>query len=491
MKKESFSLRRKARLLSAVAVGALLLSSCAQDGFDEDERWSSSVKNTQLESPAVEDITIEASADGAQTIISWPVVEGAGGYICSVLDVSDAENPAAVDGIQDSLIDRCTIAVTRAEDTNYKFVITTAGNDKFNNKQAETATEVTFTTFTASYASIPAGADLAEWFANNTIDGTGELCFDLEGGAEYYLSKDLDFYDKQVTLRSNNRTDHAKIKITADASFMTSTGLSFKYIDFDCSASTKPLIRLSATPDPSILGATGSGDYYNIMQPITINTCNVDNMRGTLYYDNKQKYCASVLLITNSVIHFTLDGTGKIYEDALISAYGGHINNFTAQNSTFYNSGSDEAKYFIRYNNSGRCDRAGYTADYINYRNCTFYNIVKGEDGKFANMDGVKNKKTSNFTITNNIFVDCSCGAVARYIMGNSNTSQVTANFSNNTYMYDGVFETENGSSQYDTSGTAIEEDPGFANPAQGDFTISGATQISRGTGDPRWIPAN
>lgn len=486
MKKESFSLRRKARLLSAVAVGALLLSSCAQDGFDEDERWSSSVKNTQLESPAVEDITIEASADGAQTIISWPVVEGAGGYICSVLDVSDAENPAAVDGIQDSLIDRCTIAVTRAEDTNYKFVITTAGNDKFNNKQAETATEVAFTTFTESYASIPAGADLAEWFANNTIDGTGELCFDLEGGAEYYLSKDLDFYDKQVTLRSNNRTDHAKIKITADASFMTSTGLSFKYIDFDCSASTKPLIRLSATPDPSIQGATGSGDYYNIMQPITINTCNVDNMRGTLYYDNKQKYCASVLLITNSVIHFTLDGTGEIYDQALISAYSGHINNFTVQNSTFYNTGSDEATYFVRYNNSGRCTRAGYTADYVNYRNCTLYNIAKS--GQMANYGGLAGQASSNYTVTNNIFVDCGGNEVARRIVAGRVGSGV-ANFSNNTYMFDNDF-TEN-LAGYDNSGTDIKEDPGFANPAQGDFTISGATQISRRTGDPRWIPAN
>lgn len=485
MKKESFSLRRKARLLSAVAVGALLLSSCAQDGFDEDERWSSSVKNTQLESPAVEYITIEASADGAQTIISWPVVEGAGGYICSVLDVSDAENPAAVDGIQDSLIDRCTIAVTRAEDTNYKFVITTAGNDKFNNKQAETATEVTFTTFTASYASIPAGTDLAEWFANNTIDGTGELCFDLEGGAEYYLSKDLDFYDKQVTLRSNNRTDHAKIKITADASFMTSTGLSFKYIDFDCSASTEPLIKLSATPDPSILGATGSGDYYNIMQPITINTCNVDNMRGTLYYDNKQKYCAGVLLITNSVVHFTLDGTGKVYDQALISAYGGHINNFTVQNSTFYNTGSDEATYFVRYNNNGRGTRAGYTADYVNYRNCTLYNIAKS--GQMANYGGLAGQASSNYTVTNNIFVDCGNNQVARRIVAGRVGSGV-ANFSNNTYMFDGAFENTAG---YDDSGTNIEEDPGFANPAQGDFTISGATQISRGTGDPRWIPAN
>ena len=52
----------------------------------------------------------------------------------------------------------------------------------------------------------------------------------------------------------------------------------------------------------------------------------------------------------------------------------------------------------------------------------------------------------------------------------------------------DGTFqEAENPT--YDTSGTMIQEDPQFANPAIGDFTISGATQVARQTGDPRWLP--
>jgi hypothetical protein len=41
----------------------------------------------------------------------------------------------------------------------------------------------------------------------------------------------------------------------------------------------------------------------------------------------------------------------------------------------------------------------------------------------------------------------------------------------------------------YDESGTIIEEDPMFADPSNGDFTISGATQVARQTGDPRWLP--
>ena len=65
--------------------------------------------------------------------------------------------------------------------------------------------------------------------------------------------------------------------------------------------------------------------------------------------------------------------------------------------------------------------------------------------------------------------------------------TQTTAEFENNTYMkIDGTFDNP---SNYDNSGTDIKEDPQFADPANGDFTISGATQVARKTGDPRWLP--
>jgi hypothetical protein len=55
----------------------------------------------------------------------------------------------------------------------------------------------------------------------------------------------------------------------------------------------------------------------------------------------------------------------------------------------------------------------------------------------------------------------------------------------------DGTFQDikEDGSHDYDNSGTTIEEDPQFADWANGDFSISGATQVARQTGDPRWLP--
>lgn len=73
MKKNHFSLRRKAYALMSLAAGVLLFASCAQDGFDE-ESFDSGVYNTQLEAPSTDDIQITASADGTQQTISWPVV---------------------------------------------------------------------------------------------------------------------------------------------------------------------------------------------------------------------------------------------------------------------------------------------------------------------------------------------------------------------------------------------------------------------------------
>jgi hypothetical protein len=96
-------------------------------------------------------------------------------------------------------------------------------------------------------------------------------------------------------------------------------------------------------------------------------------------------------------------------------------------------------------------------------------------------------KPDSYWTMTDCIFYACSSkgGVPRRFLHGKQN--QPTATFANNTYMKtDGTFDDP---TNYDSSGTNIEEDPQFANPAAGDFTISGATQVARQTGDPRWLP--
>ncbi len=492
MIKNHLSLQCKTLSIMCLAIGALAVVSC-DDVYDGNETWSSDVRNTTLASPKAEDITYVASTDGSTVKISWPVVHGAGGYEVSLLDVTDSEHPVVVDSLNNKKIDGCSVTASRNEDTNYLFVIKTLGNDKLNNKDAEESTNSSYTTFTGSIATIPDGTDLATWFESNPVpeDTTGMLCYDLVAGGHYTLSKDIDFTTHQVTLRTTNKSNVATITYTGENSkIKTGTMMQLKYINVDASVSTQPVVELSSTPDESLKGATGKGDYYNIKGAIVFNGCNITGVNNNLFYDGSVKYCVETLFINNCKIHLTSSSATNVKGNAIIYFKSGYANTLQIKNSTLWNTGDADAKYFVQYNNSGRADRAGYTMQYVIFQNNTFYNIAK--QGQWANYSGFNGQKYSNFTVTGNIWGDCGNKQIARRIMGGRGESSYPAgqvNFGNNTYMFNGEFESTNGVVEsYDTSGTAIEEDPGFKDAANGDFTVSGATQLSKKTGDPRWL---
>lgn len=487
MKMNHFSLKGKVRLLSVIAVGAVLLSSCAQDGFDDDERWTSSVTGVTLVSPTADEISVSASADGSQTVISWPVVKGAGGYECTVMDVTDAENPAVVDGIQNSVIDRCQIAVTRVADHNYTFSIKTVGNDKLNNTGAEAATQLTFNSFTAALATIPEG-DITAFIAENPMPDEAqetEMAYDLIAGGHYTMSGSIDFGNKRVQLRTTDQNNPATITMTGNASISTATGLSIKNVNFDCSASTDPFIAYSETPDESTMGViSGSQNYYDIQQSLLIENCKITGVNNYFIYDNNVKYCVGTAIIRNCVVQLTGSDVSGV-----IRFQGGYINDLTIDKSTFYGTAGADAKYFVQYNNSGRNDRGGYASNSITYSNCTFYNVAYS--GQWGNYNGFAGRNTSYWNMTDCIFVNCGSNQITRRFLG-GRTNSANRNFANNTYMYDRAFESTDGSvSGYDDSATAIESDPMFADPANGNFTVGGSEQQTKRTGDPRWLPAN
>ena len=466
----------------AFAVLGLLLASCA-DTYDGDETFSAGVRNTQLSSPAEGDIVITPNTDGDQMTITWPVVYGAGGYDVALYDLSDASTPLVTD-----TIDGCSLTASREEDVNYRLVIRTLGNQKLGNSDAATPTEKLFNSFEASYAAIPEG-DLYQWFQQNPIpdDAAGEsLNFDLTPGGSYTLSGVVDFGKFTVTLRTSDKNNRATITYGDGGGLATSSGFKAKHLVIDCSATTQAVLALSETPDPGILDEEHN-NHYQITDPVSFQNCQISNVVRYFMYDNKQKYCVKTFSMTNCVVKFTPDD--KMSTSAYFQIYdgGGFINDFTATNSTFYAATANKVNYFIRYNNSGRCDRAGYLTNSINLRYCTFYNIAK--EGQMANHSGFDGRATSNYNIVGNIFVDCGSGQVPRRLTGRINTSAVN-NFAYNTYWFDGAPETEGFSSNtYDTSNNALQTDPAFADAANGNFTPTGAEQLERKTGDPRWLP--
>lgn len=510
--KPTWGLLRCKGLALCLCSAALMLASCAQDGYDDDERWESSVKNAQLETPSVDEINISASEDETKTIITWPVVHGAGGYICSLYDISDPENPVVIEDMNEKLVDGCTLTITREEDVKYKFSIRTAGNEKLNNKEALTTSEKEFSTFTPTYTTIPEGVDLYYWFTENPVPEGEEanaiknelyagmgiapedipnqmLNYDLAPNGNYTLSQSLDFLGNKVTLRSSKKTEYANLKIMGEnTSFNTYSSFGLKYLNIDCSESMKGIVELSKTPDEAIKGATGSGDYYNIIGTLTLSGCNIEGVNGNLIYDNNLKYCLRTTMINNCKVHLTSSSLTNVNGNAIIYFKGGFINDLTIQNSTFWNSGDSDAKYLVQYNNSGRSTRAGYTRNSVNQLNCTFYNVAT--KGQWGNYGGFSGQSCSAFTMKDCIFANCS-SEIARRFLGGRYASNMTISFANNTYLHDIATDAYDNEVQYDLSGTAIKTAPDFADPTNGDFTLTSSEQAQKRTGDPRWLPAN
>lgn len=466
-----------------LTAGLLSFASCAE-GVD-DESWSSSVKGEIMKSPGAEELVITKSADESTLTISWPVVEGAGGYLFSLYIVDDPANPVAV-GEENEFVDGCSVNRDLKSDTNYKIVVKTLGNDKYDNKDAESATEVAYSTLVPTFASIPPG-DIYEYFQANPVptEKTGEeIAYVLEGGAQYTMSGQVDFGNQFVTFRGD-KTKHAKVAMTNDASIVISAGgLKVKFIDFDCSGmdaskSESSFIKFDKELDESIKTSKG---YYTIYDPIVIQQCTIKDLPGHLFYDNKKKYVAATGLVDNCIVQ-TATAANDTKNNGLVYFNQGWINDFTVKNSTFYNTSSTDAKYFVRYGSSARCDRAGFTQNFLSFYNNTFYKIAN--KGQWGNYNSFAGRNTSYWYMMDNIFLESGKGEVARRYLG-GRQNQKTAYFDNNTYWYNGATENYN---NYDKSGTVIDADPMLADPANGDFTVGGAEQLARRTGDPRWLP--
>ena len=480
MTTKQLSLHCKSIGMMCLAGGALTMASCAQDDLTG-EQFGSGVRNSQLVAPSADQISVTPSTDGSQQIIAWPVVEGAGGYHAVLTNVDNGEV------VKDTLIDGITFAAQRIEDTNYTLALSVLDNEKLNNKGSEAVTKA-FSTFTATYQVIPDGTDLATYFEEYAVPDEGlttMLCYDLQPGGEYTMSKSVDFGNKQVTLRTTSISNHAKLKFTADnVSIKTGTIFALKNLDIDASQSFDPLISLS-TPDESI---KGTGDYYIVRGALTINGCNITGVNNNLIYDGNKKYCYESVVINNTMAHLTLSSQTNVSGNAVIYFKGGFANTLQVSNSTIWNTGDSDSKYFVQYNNSGRATRAGYNNSNVNFLNCTFYNIAK--TGQWANYGGFNGQKCSYFDVERNIFVDCGNKQVIRRILGGRSASSydvVKTQF--NTYMFDGEFESTGGIVEnYDVTGNCLETDPGFKDAKNGDFTISGSAQLENKTGDPRWI---
>ena len=339
-------------------------------------------------------------------------------------------------------------------------------------------------------AVIDNGSDLKDVIAKFAKDGV----VTLPAGVELTLNEAVELTEP-LTIVSDEKNPAT---IVAKAGFIINEGLTLKNINFECSASTAPFIQLSKTPTikPVTINAWGT-DYnlYLIKEPIEVINCTVSGLKSFFLTDNKidnnGAWFPTTILVDNCLVQLETPANNSNNAYFYTNNGGGFAKDMTVKNSTFYNTTDFGFRYFVRYGGFGITqaqEAFGWEATTLSYENSTFYNVCQN-DGQWGNYNGLAGKTTSYWSMTNCIFWNCSTnGSVPRRFLHGKNygSSPQNKTFLNNTYMKkDGTFQDPQ---NYDESGTNIEEDPNFADPANGDFHISDSKQAELGTGDPRWL---
>ena len=174
--------------LALTGVGALFLTSCAKDGFDE-ETFVSPVTNTQMTSPELtkDNFSSRTNSDGTESIVvTWKAVLGAGGYEYAAYNVDDPDNP--IELVQ-GVLDGVTFTFPKAEDTKYMVSVRTLGNKKLNNTDATEATVYSYSTMIDAKV-IPVGNDIAE-FINASLFQEQRVILSIEAAVKMANTRSL------------------------------------------------------------------------------------------------------------------------------------------------------------------------------------------------------------------------------------------------------------------------------------------------------------
>lgn len=472
-----------------------------QQGFDDNERFSSDVSGVTLESPELNENSFQAlvNTNGEESVkVTWPVVKGAGGYLFNVAIVDDPSNPVEV--VKDSIVDGCSIIFKKKEDTKYEISIKTLGNEKLNNKEAELANNYAYSTLVPAQT-IAEGQELVEFVRANLQNSTQEQGLELLGGKTYYLNEIIDFDLNTVTFRGN-KANRPTIVLGPNGGLMTQGGLKLKFINFDCTETSKIGI-LGLSDNPSATISTEALGYKNdeanqngfvINDPIIIQECNFKNIKNSLLYGNKKPWSLRDFRIVDCIVQLNNPGSSSVIR--LDDGGNGLIKDLTVRNSTFLNLVENKSGYFIRYSNASNAQpkkifgNAGNSSTFTIEHN-TFSHVMSGKD--FAN--NMPNTNTLTTKVQYNIFYD----VFRVYQILQSQAKRYTAD--NIIYGVPGRDPQSTDLDRTDTDGKPYTtlEDPDFEGPFEValnleevngglKFTPRSALALDKKIGDPRWI---
>ena len=222
--------------------------------------------------------------------------------------------------------------------------------------------------------------------------------------------------------------------------------------------------------------------------PIALQSCKITGLPYYLFYDNGQKYAIGTFLIKDCIIG---SNTGS-FGNALIRFAAGIVKDFTMVNSTLYNevAPSNSNFRFIQIStnvgaSSIKPTMETWTGGSLSITNCTFWQA--GKTAQSFNSNNAMGNATDKVTIQNDVFVDSyeNGRIISRFRRGNT-TAVYTGG--QNSQWYDGQLFT--GSQDVTADVAYYTTDPMLTYLGNGEFKMTGSVQITAGTGDPRWLPA-
>lgn len=472
---------------------ALFAVSCAQ-GVD-DEVWTAGVTGVQLESPAADSFVVSFVTDASgveQVKLSWPVVMGAGGYLCNVWNVNDPENPISI--IENQEADGASLYFPLVEDSNFKVSIQTLGNEKFNNTGAASATETTVSTMIEGIpvpVSEDLGAFITKYIADNAetlaaeraADPNHEIAFDLEPGATYTMASVAEC-GLQPTRVRGDRQNKPQVNLTNNAYFETAGGLKIKFLNIDASGLDKEkygVITMDQTPDLE----TGAESCYHCTKPVRIEGCWVKNVLRSFYSQGPSaNWALTEFRMSDCIAQVNCKNNGS--HKSFLWPYGGgkgSILNIYLSNSTIYNiynpADMGSSAYFIQFGyQKGFTKVYGTSNGVFNIQNCTLNRMVPNKD--FGNRVGYE----GSMTFTDNIFYDT---RLIQKVLGRGGAKTTSNNI---------MWCPTNGVDGTDKNNYVSEQDPGFSDAnlnkvldfSQPNGGVNFAPAAGITAGDPRWL---
>ncbi len=485
-------------LQGVILASVMMLASCSK-GFDSDETFSSTVKDSQLTSPTLTkaNFSQKVNSDGSESIqVTWDAVMGAGGYYYRVDNVDGSEPVLLVEGNTD----KSMFLFPKAEDTKYRVTVKTLGNEKLNNKAATEATEFAYSTMIEAQT-IPNGQDIAAFIKANIKDTDDEQAFELEAGGSYEINEEIDFGKYKVTFRGN-KVNYPIVTFGYDGVIRTAASLKVKWIKFDCTGqNSKGVFEGSSNPPSSLEGSNFTGfpdNVYYLQDPIIFQDCWFKNVNKCLFYSGECSWGIEDLRVVNCLVQLDNDGT-KFGDAAVICTYSGTsyyrdkqswygaVRNVTIKESTIYNLKDNAKNRMIRFLNKSFAKTFDSSAGSATLTNNTFIKTMS--DKEFAN----NTPNAADYTITFNGNVLYICARLAKFIQG-SNT--VICDVNKNT-SYTLPEKTGDGARFANDFKYCTEEDPGFTeadlkeldlNAPNGGLNLKAKGTISSTIGDPRWL---